>query len=315
LCLAVLAGFASAAILRGRTLFATGAFVTVAGVALLADGYGLITASAVLPPPPNTDLLRDGVVLTLPLGSNRDVDISAQFRAVTGGWRSVNGFSGYEPFHYDRLRRASAEGDALVFAPFVNRGDLHVVLAPNAGRLVPLVEQQPGAIEVASAGEWRQFRIPRQGRYVLTEPPGEQLAVSSVSASCSPEMLPNTVDDDYTTRWQCGPQTPRQEFTIDLGQVATVGTIVPALGVFRTDTPRQLVIETSTDGTGWQEAWNSEPRAEMLMAEMLAPLEIRMILPFKARPARYVRLRLAGEDPVFYWSIAEFEVWSGGTMP
>ena len=44
---------------------------------------------------------------------------------------------------------------------------------------------------------------------------------------------------------------PTQEMTVDLGRVAAVGTVVPALGVFTTDFPRRLIVETSADGATW----------------------------------------------------------------
>ena len=311
LCLSVLAGFAAHALLRrrSRTVGATFAAVVVAG--FLADGWATVPAARVLPPPPDAEVLRDGVVLTLPLGSNRDIDINAQLMAVTGGWKSVNGFSGYEPFHYGQLRRASSDEDPHLFAAFVRRGDLHVVTAPNAGRLVDLVERQPGVVHVGGADGWRQYRIPRRGAHSPAAVTGSPLPIRAVSASCSAEMLPLLTDGDWTTRWHCGPQTAGQALTVDLGAVTTVAAVVPALGDFRTDQPRRLAVELSIDGLEWREVRNGDVRIEMLEAEIEAPLRNRVVVPFAPGQARYVRLRQTANDDVFYWSIAELEVWSG----
>jgi hypothetical protein len=311
LCLSVLAGFAVHTLVRrwSSTVAATFAAVVVAG--LLADGWATVPAARVLPPPPDAAALRGGVVLTLPLGSNRDIDINAQLMAVTGEWKSVNGFSGYEPFHYGQLRRASSDEDPHIFAAFVRRGDLHVVTAPNAGRLVHLVERQPGVVHVAAADGWRQYRIPSPGTRSPAAVTGSPLPIRAVSASCSSEMLPLLTDGDWTTRWHCGPQTAGQALTIDLGAVAMVTAVVPALGGFRTDQPRGLAVELSVDGLEWREVRNGDVRTEMLDAEIEAPLRNRLVVPFAPGAARYVRLRQTAKDDVFYWSIAELEVWSG----
>jgi hypothetical protein len=48
-------------------------------------------------------------------------------------------------------------------------------------------------------------------------------------------------------------------------------------------------------------------------ASLRDPLANRLVLSFAPRPARYVRLRLRSEDPTWYWSIAELEVWTGSS--
>jgi hypothetical protein len=249
--------------------------------------------------------------MTLPLGSNRDVDIAAQFAAVTGGWVSVNGFSGYEPYHYDRLRHGSRVTDPVIFSPFRARGDLHVVVAENDSSQVRLVEQQAGVSRVAAAGGWRQYRLPRQGRLPPSLPAGEKRAIASVTVSCSSDLVPLVTDGDYTNRWQCGPQRPGQELTADLGTPATVGEVIPALGRFPTDFPRHLRIETSIDGRTWEPGWDGGVLAELIEAEFSDPKANAIVLSFPPRPARYVRLRLMNGDDTWYWSIAELEVWSG----
>jgi len=93
-----------------------------------------------------------------------------------------------------------------------------------------------------------------------------------------------------------------------------VGTIVHALGAVGTAFPRRLVIETSLDGLDWTTAWEGSLAAAVLEAAMTAPLEIRAALSFPGRTARYIRLRQTGRHDLFYWSIAELEVWSGGTQ-
>jgi hypothetical protein len=315
LCLCVLAGvlLARATRVRGRT--AAAAIVVVAAAGLLGDGWAAMPSARLLPPPPRPDVLRGETVLTLPLGGNVDIDAAAQYEAVAGGWVSVNGYSGYGPPHYGPLRAASEEADPLVFAPFRARGDLHVVVHDRSDRHVALVEAQPGARLVAAGSGMRQYQLPRQGALPPGEPGGERLAIAGVEATCSREMEPLARDDDYGTRWQCGPQTPGQQMTADLGRVVTVGAVVPALGAFPTDFARGLAVETSVDGAGWQPAWDGGTLLESFEAQVRDPRSIRIVLRFTPRPARFVRLRLLSRNETWYWSIAELEVWSDGVPP
>jgi hypothetical protein len=313
ICLSVVVGFIAAVLFQRQGSRVSTVLASLGALAFMADGWAAIPAAPLLPAPPKADLLRGGVVLTLPLGSNRDIDIAAQFAAVTGGWVSINGFSGYEPVHYDRLRLGSRNGDPVIFSPFRARGDLHVIVAENAGPLRRLVEEQPETVVVAENERWRQYRMARRGRLPPQEPSGNNVAIASVSGSCSDQMLPLVIDRDYGTRWECGPQRPAQEIIVDLARTATVGTVVPALGRFSTDYPRHLRVETSIDGASWQTAWDGGVVAEAIEAEFVDPATNRLVVAFAPRPARYVRLRLMSGDDVWYWSIAELEVWSGST--
>jgi hypothetical protein len=308
LCLSVLAGLGVAHVLARRSARASLALLVVAASGLVIDGWMSIPAASVLPPPPNQGILRGGRVLTLPIGGH---DAAAEFRAIEGGWSSVNGASGYEPSYYEKLRQASREPDAVLFAPFVGRGDLHVVIDERAAGLVELVERQPGAEEIARRNGQRQYRIPRQGDPLLMPAEGARLSVASVSASCGEEAVALTRDGDPATRWHCGAQMSDQDVTVDLGAIVTAGAVVPALGAFSNDFPRYLVVETSVDGAEWQEAWNGAVVRAVLAAELRDPSGIPLTVSFAPRPARYVRLRQIGRDETWYWSIAELEVWSG----
>ena len=313
LCLSVLAGFAGAALLERRSRVPATAILAVVAGGFLLDGWATIPTGQLLPPPPDPGALRGGVALTLPLGDNRDIDIAAQFAAVTGGYVSVNGFSGYESSHYDRLRQASRRADSIIFAPYRARGDLQVIVAERASSLVRLVEEQPGTRHVGTAGGWRQYRMTQRGRLPRAEPTGTRLKIATVTASCSDEMLPLVSDGDQSTRWHCGPQRPGQQLTIDLGTTTSIGAVVPALGRFPTDYPRHLRIETSVDGREWAPAWDDGVIAAVIEAEFHNPAENRLVLTFASRPARYLRLQLMTADDVWYWSISELEVWSGSS--
>src|SRR5688572_15356411 len=312
LCLCILLGLAvaRASLPRSLRVFRP-VLMGLAIVALLSDGWTPINAAALMPAPPRPDVLGGGVVLTLPLGGHRDSDIQAQFDAAVGGWSAVNGYSGYEPLHYNLLRYAAERRDPLVLTPFLGRGDLNVVAYESQPMLIEMVERMPGAVERGRGSGLRQYWIPKQGVLPPSEPRGRRLAIATIATSCNVEAIPAAQDGDPATRWQCGPQRPTQEMTVDLGTVQTVGMVVPALGPFTTDFPRRLIVETSTDGSTWQPAWDGGYLPQLVEAMLRDPLVNRVVLPFDPRAARYVRFRLADSDEVWYWSIAELEIWSG----
>ena len=95
--------------------------------------------------------------MELPAGETLP-DIAAVYRAVMGGWRTVNGFSGYEPADYQQLRDASAAG-AITFEPWLTRGTLHVLVSEDAADLNRLVASQPGSQRIAAFNGLVQYRI------------------------------------------------------------------------------------------------------------------------------------------------------------
>ena len=69
--------------------------------------------------------------------------VAPEYQAAIGGWKSVNGYSGYGPNYYPALQDGvRAELDEL-FEPFRAQQDLHVVVSADATRLRALVERQP----------------------------------------------------------------------------------------------------------------------------------------------------------------------------
>jgi hypothetical protein len=312
LCLCVAMGVLLAAALRRRNAGAAWPVAVIGACLLALDGWAALPVAELLPAAPRPDLLRGGIVLSLPIGgASLDYDAAAQLAAIDGGWISVNGYSGYEPPHYGRLREASRQEDAELLKFFLSRSVLNVVVRDDAPRLVALVDRQPGARVVGVAHGLRQYRIPRQGTMPASEPTGRRLEIASLSVSCAREKMQLAIDGDSGTRWECGPQRAGQEMTVDLGSVATVGMVVPALGVFPTDYPRHLIVDTSPDGAAWEPAWDDGTLVESFEAVARDPQQTPMVISFTPRPARYVRLRLVSRDDVWYWTIAELEIWTG----
>lgn len=159
LCLAVLMGLLVAAMLKRRSRLVTAATVAVASCGLVADGWAWIPVREVPVTAPRPDLLRGGVVLELPAGETIR-DIAAVYRAVMGGWQTVNGYSGYEPGDYQQLREASAAA-TVAFDPWLTRSTLHVLVADDATALNRLVASQAGSQRIAGFGGLVQYRIER----------------------------------------------------------------------------------------------------------------------------------------------------------
>jgi hypothetical protein len=150
-------GLLVAGMLKRRSRLVTAAAVVVASCGLVADGWAWIPAREVPFTAPRPDLLRGGVVLELPAGETLR-DIAAVYRAVMGGWRTVNGFSGYEPADYQQLRDASAAG-RITFEPWLTRGTLHVLVSEDAADLNRLVASQPRSQRIAAFNGLVQYRI------------------------------------------------------------------------------------------------------------------------------------------------------------
>jgi hypothetical protein len=233
------------------------------------------------------------------------------YHAVADDFRSINGYSGYQPPYYEALRTLSEDADETLLAPFVDRGDVHVLVGRNETRLRALVARQPGA-RVVSDDALVHYRLARRPMPpVRTTPGGRRVLIHGVGSSCSPERAALIADGTVGSGWTCGGKAPDQTVIVDLGQSATVGAIVHAMGASATFFPRHLVVESSLDGTSWTAAWEGSPAAGALQAAMASPRDARIVVEFPQREARYLRLRqlIRGKD--YIWLIAELEVWSG----
>ena len=160
-CLVVLMAVLLARVLDRRRRRLHAALVTAAAIALAADGWMRIATKPEPAAAPRPDLLRGHSVAELPIGSTLE-DIAAVYRAVTGGWRTVNGFSGYEPATYPALRAASKAGDPALLS-LLGRGERHLLVGEHDTDLRAIVERHPGAELVGRANGLVQYRVPADG--------------------------------------------------------------------------------------------------------------------------------------------------------
>jgi hypothetical protein len=309
MCLSVVAGLVVAELVRGRSRRAAAIAVTVAGLAVLGDGWiDRIHAAALPAPVPGAERLAGATVLEVP------PDLLPQgpqsvFRAVGGGWRTVNGYSGWWPRYYDVLIGAGRVESNGMLTPFQRLGELHVLVSQDAERIRALIEQQPGAARVASDDALVVYRLPARPAAALSRPAGQRLRPSALRSECASELVSRAVDDDETSLWQCSIRDERQTLTIDLGDVRTVGSIVHNLGPYTSLFPSWLIVETSLDGTSWTAAWVGPAFEQAILAAMADPERLGIVAAFPPRSVRFIRMRAATFDDV-PWSIAELEVWS-----
>ena len=187
LSMSVVVAYVVAALVRARPATASGLIAAALSLAVLSDGWEAHMPTAAVPPgPPNPALLRGQVVLYLPAGNIADV--FPTYYGVEYGWRSVNGYSGFEPNHYDGVRQASKfELDGL-FAAFTESTDLHVVVAADAPRMREIVERQPGVRTTGKSATATQYVVPSRSRTVAM-PRGAPAPVAEARSSCPPANI------------------------------------------------------------------------------------------------------------------------------
>ena len=307
LCLSVVVAFAVAELSRRLHGVTRVVALCVLSLGVLFDGWEMHLPFAAVPAgPPNPAALRGGRVLYLPAGSYPDV-VPTYF-SVVQGWTAVNGFSGFEPTHYDGVRQGARLELDGVFTFFRSTADLHVVAAEEAPSLQALVERQPGVVMTGRSIAARQYRLPKQVPG-SPAPFGAARPVTMATSSCPP--APILVDGSLDDVWACAPQLGNETITLTLGAPAEVAGVRLTLGRIG-EFPRQLVIETSLDGKGWDTARSGDLVSELIQAADARPTQPRVDVPFPSRVAAFVRLRQVGQDPdpASAWSLREVQVFA-----
>jgi hypothetical protein len=306
ICLTTAAGIFLARLLSAGHRTVAGASVVLIAGALLADGWIASIPAQPLPAPvPDAATLRGRIVLQLPISPYSD--IAATWRAVTGGWTAINGYSGYAPNYYAALTLAAASADAALFPPLRRNYDLQVVVADDAVALKQAVERQPGVVRGVQRFGSTQYSLPRQ-RQLPPPSAGERLAIAAVRSPCSSATAARVIDDDERSLWECPDSAEGRELTIDLGRTTAVGSIEYSLGPYAWNVPSQLTIETSVDAASWSEARSGSILGEVIAGGLRDPRSLRAALPFPPRDARYVRIRPLAQPQEFVWFVAGIAV-------
>ena len=309
-CLSTCAGLAYARLVPANRRWGPAllAGVTAAG---LADCW--IAPMLIAPAPARSAVLERAArhpVIELPIRS-RDADLAAMYRSMFHGQPVANGYSGYLAPHYPALQSAAANLDPLLLTSLASVGvrDVRIDRATDVeGMYAQYVARHPGAELIAEDEDELLFRLPPAPPPREALATGPELSIAHLDANVKPDRVDFMLDGDRWTRWDTGPQRKGHELRIDLGTEQAVEAVSTALGPYFHDFPRVLSVEVSRDGEDWLEVWRG-PTATLAMTSALrAPADLPLVFPIGGRRARFLRLRQLGEDPDFYWSIAELKV-------
>lgn len=250
-----------------------------------------------------------GPIMELPLGDTY-ADVAAMYRQMAHRRPVLNGYSGYFPPHYAALRTSLSLLDPDVLTQLAAYGVTHIIVNREQDARGPwqkYVQSHPLATHVCTEG--------KQSLYRITAPPapaptaqGAPIAVALLRANVNQELTTLMVDGDLATRWHSGVQGAGMRVDIELASVQTVQGLDVSLGRFVEDFPRSLVIEVSQDGQTWQQVWHGSGAGRALIAAFDPAGNVPMKYRFPPTPARIVRMRLAANDDIYYWSIAELKV-------
>jgi hypothetical protein len=176
LCLAVLAAAGVAAVSRLRR-----PVVALLALAIVAEGWFVERTVRVPTPMPAGIIPPGAMVLDLPMDEGF-WNAVPQYRAVLGGYRTLNGFSGYEPRHFNPLRHEIADQYVDALNPYRLLGDLYVVLRPGeAPKVVRWVLDHAGAEDVHRSAAMHVVRLP-----AMTPPPRPRVPVPLPRAGTRP---------------------------------------------------------------------------------------------------------------------------------
>jgi hypothetical protein len=281
-------------------------------VAALVTLEGWPTAVGLWPAPAWRPSPTDAVArLEVPMGPAQDV--VALYRATEHRRAVFNGYSGYFAPHYGVLMNLMAARDPDVLGRLATVGPIEVLVDhanDESGSWRSFVASHPGARPAARSADYTLYAIPanttaRQG----PASPGPPLPVARIEVSVHPDDVAFMVDGDLETRWHTGPQAPDNEVVVDLGTPRRVDLVELQLGGFQADFPRRFTLDLSTDGAAWSTIWSGRTAADALWAAIEDPRTLPLRFDGGGAEGRYIRMRQTGEDPVYYWSIAELVVY------
>jgi hypothetical protein len=160
MCLSVLAAFGTVALLQR---YRRQASTVLAGLALLIVVEGWCVDRIVeVPRPMRRGTIPEGAtVLDLPI-EEAFHNAVPQYRGVVGGYRTVNGYSGYLPPHFTPLRRAIGDVIPSALDEYRRDGDLYVIIRPGeSSDIARWIARHPGAEHLFTVDDSLVYRLPR----------------------------------------------------------------------------------------------------------------------------------------------------------
>jgi hypothetical protein len=258
----------------------------------------------------NFESLPPGVaVMELPLG-DPGADVAAMYRGMYHNRPVVNGYSGYFPRSYGILHKGLELRDPRMFDAVSAWGPVVVMvntIEDSDERWVRQLIERPDT-KVLGEESGRKFFLLPGGTPPVEIVESARLPIRAY-ANVNNDRMPMALDGDRETRWDSGPQRGIEEVTVDFQSTRFVDGVTMTINEHLSDFPRSLVIETSDDGEHWMRRWEGSTAAVALAASLRAPRDVPLAFALPHVPARYLRMRQIGNDPVYYWSIFELAVY------
>lgn len=288
-----------------------GVICSIVAAFILIDGWAIIPT---VPAPVRSEILNaraSGPVIELPLGW-RDDDVAAMLRSAAHRQPVVNGHSGYTAPHYSALAYGLGHSREELLHELGARGVQHIRIDrtnPEAPHYESLVASSSLLRLVAETGTESLYEYrdaPDIAPPLLFE--GQSIVLSTVTANTNNHLVHFATDGNPNTRWFSGAQDMGQQLLLDLGNSQPLGGLIMRLGRYRSDFPRMLGIELSTDGESWELVRGGPTDIEALRASFQDPETMPLAFDLRGKTARYLRLRQMASEQEFYWSVAEVEV-------
>jgi hypothetical protein len=283
-------------------------WLAVACLALLADGWVRLT---VVPPPPPAaaDWGSVAAILEVPAG-RPELDFPAIYHGMFHGRPIVNGYSGYAPPHYLPLAHALRDGHYEAITELAAFGPIAVAVddaSPQSGDAVARIAKLPRIERRYAPPGWTLFHVPQQALARL--PDGAAVPLARVDPNRQGQDVARLMDGTVASAWASGAEQRGDEvITIDVGSAREVRAVVFRMGAFAFGFPRQLTVETSTDGADWLRVWEGPTVVQALHAALVDPADVPLTVAFAPVQARYLRLRQTGREAGIPWWIGELQV-------
>jgi hypothetical protein len=211
------------------------------------------------------------------------------------------------------LRAALGERDDSALITLTKFAPLAVIIArvdDPGGGLAEFVERQPGAKRLEATASRTVYLLPKAAEQAAAQTFGASLPIRSATFNLGAFNLRAVTDGDWETHWATPkPQGGREELVLELTDEENVSGISVSTGPPLEGYPRGLAVDTSADGSRWDEQW-SGATAGLTAERMLEdPVEADTRIGFSPTRARFVRLRQLDAHPEIGWFIAELKIY------
>jgi hypothetical protein len=268
---------------------------------------------------------EDLVLLELPLPNFEKgralVECLRLYYSIYHWKKMVNGYSGYFPPLFDEICRRWKDlrfdqniadlqtlgvNIIIIHASDLTKKDIKQII--SEWEILGDEVQTTGIFGTDYVLTIKSPKIPRVGS--VLPPQARPLPKDGwrVESNVNQKIAALAIDGSLATRWESGPQKSGVYFMVDLQKLQPVRGISLKLGRSYLDYPRGYVAEISGDGVHWERVARQEKTIIPIQA-FLNPKDLSLDIPLGPKEARFIRITNTGEDPVFYWSICEIEVY------